>query len=191
MSQNLYRLVVAAARAIVKEADAIAQENTIALENTIEQENAAAPEAKVHPSYGDKENPSETAAAFPEFYPAKRIEVEAEAEIEDEEEFYEDDDTDHEDFGAPDDDQIIIHGVPSEHEIHGVISRLLPDFYAILDMVGEPDFSATQSSARIALPVWLSFNELSKYKNDPHYPLIRKYIVENIKPACFAALGKS
>ena len=177
MSQNLYRLVVAAARAIVKEADAIEQEN-------------AAPEVKVHPSYGDKENPSETAAAFPEFYPAKMGEAEAEVEIDEVEEFYEDDETDLEDFSTLD-DQIIVAGVPASHEIHGIVSRLLPGFYEILEIVNEPDFVASQFSAERAKPVWLAFNELSKYKTDQNYPKIRDYIVENIKPACFAALGKA
>lgn len=179
MAQNLYRLIVAAARAIVKEADVIEAENSRVLESD------------THPSYGDPKNPSEEAVAFSEFYPAKTVEpAEEESDEEEAEDFYEDDETESEDFGA-NDDHLIVYGVPASHEIHGVIARLLPDFYAILDIVNEPDFVATQSSAKAALPVWLSFNELSRYKNDPYYPQIRNHIIQYIKPACFAALGKS
>jgi hypothetical protein len=71
------------------------------------------------------------------------------------------------------------------------VRDLLPAFREISKMVNSADFSVTKDTVGAALPVWMDWNSLAKFKNDPYYPAIQSYIRAHIKPICFAALGKS
>ena len=113
-----------------------------------------------------------------------------EAEVEDED--AEDDEADEDDmaqlslpFGpAP------IEGVPPAHPVQAEIEALLPSFETVRMCVEREAFVVTSRSIALAMPVWLGFNALSKYRDDEHFGAIRDYIKTYIKPTCFAAMGK-
>jgi hypothetical protein len=115
-----------------------------------------------------------------------------EAEVEDEAEDAEDDEADEDDmaqlslpFGtAP------IEGVPPAHPVQAEIEALLPSFETVRSCVEAEGFVVTNRSISLAMPVWLGFNALSKYREDEHFAAIRDYIKTYIKPICFAAMGK-
>jgi hypothetical protein len=48
----------------------------------------------------------------------------------------------------------------------------------------------TKDSIQTAMPVWLSFNGLAKYKGDENFDAIVAFVRSQIKPVCFAAMGK-
>ena len=85
---------------------------------------------------------------------------------------------------------VVVDGVPAGHPIHDEVTTLLPDFRAISAMVQKDDFVVTPQSVEMAMPVWVSFNALSKYREDEHFPAILAYVRTYIKPVCFAAMGK-
>ena len=99
------------------------------------------------------------------------------------------DEDDSEDKGQ-DKDKVAIDGVPAEHPIHAEVRALLPAFRMISAMVEKDDFAVTPQSVETAMPVWVSFNALSKYREDEHFPAILSYVRSYIKPVCFAAMGK-
>lgn len=88
------------------------------------------------------------------------------------------------------DSSVAIDGVPSDHPIHAEVNALLPAFRMISAMVQKDDFVVTPQSVETAMPVWVSFNALSKYRDDEHFPAILSYVRTYIKPICFAAMGK-
>lgn len=89
------------------------------------------------------------------------------------------------------DPRIAVEGVPLGHPIHEIVRDLLPAFREIAKMVNSTDFLVTKNTVETALPVWMDWNSLAKFKHDPYYPAIQAYIRTHIKPICFAALGKS
>ena len=105
--------------------------------------------------------------------------------------YYEPDDT-QEKFDSDEeaDSAVVVEGVPPEHPIHKEIEELLPGFRAVSNMVEKDDFVVTPESVEIAMPVWIAFNALSRYRDDDHFPFILSYVRLYIKPVCFAAMGK-
>ena len=83
-----------------------------------------------------------------------------------------------------------IEGVPPAHPVQDEIRALLPSFETVLTCVEREAFVVTSRSIALAMPVWLGFNALSKYRDDEHFGAIRDYIKTYIKPTCFAAMGK-
>ena len=91
---------------------------------------------------------------------------------------------------APDEDPIVVDGVPADHQIHTDVAGLLPAFRAISALVDREDFAVTPETVEAAMPVWVAFNALSRYREDEHFPAILTYVRTHIKPVCFAAMGK-
>lgn len=91
---------------------------------------------------------------------------------------------------VPDEDPIVVDGVPADHQIHADVSTLLPAFRAISALVDRDDFVVTPETVEAAMPVWVAFNALSRYREDEHFPAILAYVRTHIKPVCFAAMGK-
>ena len=91
---------------------------------------------------------------------------------------------------VPDEDPIVVDGVPADHQIHTDVSTLLPAFRAISALVDRDDFVVTPETVEAAMPVWVAFNALSRYREDEHFPAILAYVRTHIKPVCFAAMGK-
>ena len=85
---------------------------------------------------------------------------------------------------------IVVDGVPAGHPIHAEVAALLPAFRTVSKLVSQDNFEVTPSSAELALPVWVAFNALSKYRSDSHFSEILSYVRTYIKPVCFAAMGK-
>jgi hypothetical protein len=85
---------------------------------------------------------------------------------------------------------IVVDGVPVGHPIHAEVAALLPAFRTVSKLVSQDNFEVTPSSAELALPVWVAFNALSKYRSDSHFSEILSYVRTYIKPVCFAAMGK-
>jgi hypothetical protein len=83
-----------------------------------------------------------------------------------------------------------IEGVPPAHPVQAEIEALLPSFETVRSCVEAEGFVVTNRSISLAMPVWLGFNALSKYREDEHFAAIRDYIKTYIKPICFAAMGK-
>ena len=91
---------------------------------------------------------------------------------------------------SPEEPGGVVDGVPAGHPIHEEVTTLLPAFRAISAMVQKDDFVVTPQSVEMAMPVWVSFNALSKYRDDEQFPAILSYVRTYIKPICFAAMGK-
>ena len=161
--------IVAAARAIIEAADSV-------------NDDLSAPPA---------EPPAEPAAEPP---PAEPAVEPPHADAEDDE-IPNSDDNEFEEFynerSERPDPRIAVEGVPLGHPIHEIVRDLLPAFREIAKAVNSADFSVTKRTVETALPVWMDWNSLAKFKNDPYYPEIQSYIRTHIKPICFAALGKS
>jgi hypothetical protein len=84
----------------------------------------------------------------------------------------------------------LVGGVPPHHPVHAEIAALLPAFAEVRRIVEAPDFAVTKDSIQTAMPVWLSFNGLAKYKGDENFDAIVAFVRSQIKPVCFAAMGK-
>jgi len=84
----------------------------------------------------------------------------------------------------------LVSGVPPQHPVHAEIAALLPAFAEVRKIVEAPDFAVTKESIQTAMPVWLSFNGLAKYKGDENFDAIVAFVRSQIKPVCFAAMGK-
>lgn len=126
------------------------------------------------------------ADAEEDYETAEEDEDEAEAEAEEEDEEAEDDMAQ---LSLPF-DPAPIEGVPPAHPVQDEIRALLPSFETVLTCVESEGFVVTNRSISLAMPVWLGFNALSKYREDEHFAAIRDYIKTYIKPTCFAAMGK-
>jgi hypothetical protein len=85
---------------------------------------------------------------------------------------------------------VVVDNVPADHPIHGEVSELLPGFRMLSYMVQKDDFVVTPQSVETAMPIWVAFNALSKYRDDENFPAILSYVRTHIKPVCFAAMGK-
>ncbi len=90
----------------------------------------------------------------------------------------------------PDTVVVVVDGVPKDHPIHAEVAELLPSFRMINAMVESQDFRVTPESVEKAMPVWVAFNALSRYRDDENFPAILAYVRTYIKPVCFAAMGK-
>ena len=84
----------------------------------------------------------------------------------------------------------LVGGVPPHHPVHAEIAALLPAFAEVRKIVEAPNFAVTKDSIQTAMPVWLSFNGLAKYKGDENFDAIVAFVRSQIKPVCFAAMGK-
>lgn len=93
-------------------------------------------------------------------------------------------------FEPTDRPEEVVEGVPLNHPIHADVTELLPGFRAVCAMVEQPDFLVTPESVEKAMPVWVAFNALSRYRDDEHFPAILAYVRTYIKPVCFSAMGK-
>jgi hypothetical protein len=121
-----------------------------------------------------------------------------ETEEEDADEEVEEEDEEDEDEAAEDDMAQLslpfgyppIASVPPAHPVQAEIEALLSSFETVRACVESDGFVVTNRSIALAMPVWLSFNALSKYREDEHFDAIRDYIKTYIKPTCFAAMGK-
>lgn len=94
------------------------------------------------------------------------------------------------DLEIPDEPSVVVDGVPAEHPIHAEVAALLPSFRAINALVDRDDFAVTPETVEAAMPVWVAFNALSRYRDDENFPAILTYVRTHIKPVCFAAMGK-
>jgi hypothetical protein len=83
-----------------------------------------------------------------------------------------------------------IAGLAPDHIANVTISDNLPVLLTLKRIVGMKNFRPTKNTAAMARPVWIKFNDLAKLKDDPQFGLIRDYVVTEIRPLCFAALGK-
>ena len=173
--QMLNSAIVAAARAVVDydndREDALADARWSSAEDEDEGEDTSPPiDWKVVICAPFEESAEETAEETEEYEPSEA--------------------DDYTPSDSDEDGSTLVSGVPPQHPVHAEIAALLPAFAEVRKIVEAPDFAVTKESIQTAMPVWLSFNGLAKYKGDENFDAIVAFVRSQIKPVCFAAMGK-
>lgn len=143
----------------------------------------------------EPEPPFDDGTEPPEYRPVFREDEDADEDTDEDTDEDEEDDDGYSDEAEGSTDELeeppfVVPGVHPNHPVHAEISMLLPALEVVKAMVEEKGFAPTRRSMEIGASVWTQFNALSKYKGDPQFDSILTYVRGEIKPYCFAALGK-